>query len=112
MFVLSVEICPLIKSEIQALPNELERVLLRPDVSSHVARTFSTAVTPLVERHVKDAISKTLIPAYQQTSSTMHMELSREISTEILSLKKEITAWQGEALRGTEVGLKHTWTFD
>ncbi len=82
-------------------------MLLRPDVSSHVARTFSTAVTPLIERLVKDAISKTLIPAYQQTSNTMHMELTREISTEILNLKKEITAWQGEALRGTEVSVDH-----
>jgi len=35
----------------QTLPNEIERLLLRPDVSNHVARTFSTAVTPILERH-------------------------------------------------------------
>lgn len=87
----------------QNLPNEIERLLLRPDVSNHIARTFSGAVTPLVEKHVKDAITKTLIPAYSQQSSSMHQELSREIHSEILNLKKEIVTWQSEALRGQEV---------
>lgn len=87
----------------QNLPNEIERLLLRPDVSNHIARTFSGAVTPLVEKHVKDAITKTLIPAYSQQSSSMHQELSREIHGEILNLKKEIVTWQSEALRGQEV---------
>ena len=48
----------------KTLPPEIERLLVRPDVSAHVARTFSQAVTPLVERHVKDAITHTLVPAY------------------------------------------------
>lgn len=87
----------------QNLPNEIERLLMRPEVSNHIARTFSSAVTPLVERHVKDAITKTLIPAYSQQSSAMHQELSREMHSEILNLKKEIITWQSEALRGQEV---------
>ncbi|KAI0928852.1 hypothetical protein AcW2_004723 [Taiwanofungus camphoratus] len=86
----------------QNLPNEIERMLLRPDVSSHIARTVSSSVTPVIERQVKDAISKTLIPAYTQQSSTMHQELSREIHSEILNLKKEVITWQSEALRGQE----------
>ncbi|GBE82365.1 hypothetical protein SCP_0407490 [Sparassis crispa] len=86
----------------QSLPSEVERMLLRPEVSSHIARTVSSAVTPIVERHVKDSITKTLIPAYTQQSSTMHQELSREIHTEILNLKKEVITWQSEALRGQE----------
>lgn len=80
-------------------------MLLRPDVSSHIARTVSSSVTPVIERQVKDAISKTLIPAYTQQSSTMHQELSREIHSEILNLKKEVITWQSEALRGQEVSL-------
>ncbi len=89
----------------KALPNEIERLLLRPDVSSHVARTFSSAVTPIIERHVKEAINTTLIPAYTAQSSSMHQELSREIHAEMLNLKKEVIAWQSDALRGQEVGL-------
>ncbi|EKM55623.1 uncharacterized protein PHACADRAFT_256363 [Phanerochaete carnosa HHB-10118-sp] len=90
----------------QNLPNEIERLLLRPDVSNHIARTFSGAVTPIVEKHVKDAITKTLIPTYSQQSSQMHQELSREIHGEILNLKKEIITWQSEALRGQEAVIR------
>ena len=87
----------------QNLPTELERLLVRPDVSAHIARTFTSTVSPLVERQVKDTITKSLIPAYTQQSSAMHQELSREIHSEILNLKKEVITWQSEALRGQEV---------
>ncbi|KAJ1307317.1 hypothetical protein OPQ81_001424 [Rhizoctonia solani] len=90
----------------QTLPNEIERLLLRPDVSNHVARTFSQAVTPLIERHVKEAINTTLIPAYQQSNAAMHQELTHEIHSEILSLKKEIITWQGEALKNSEATIR------
>ncbi|KAH9060084.1 hypothetical protein EDB87DRAFT_1562339 [Lactarius vividus] len=90
----------------QAIPAEIERLLLRPDVSSHVARTFSSAITPIIERHVKEAINKTLIPAYQAQSSAMHQELSREIHAEMLNLKKEVISWQSEALRGQETMIR------
>lgn len=33
----------------------------------------------------------------------MHQELSREIHSEILNVKKEIITWQSEALKGQEV---------
>ncbi|KZS99162.1 hypothetical protein SISNIDRAFT_448024 [Sistotremastrum niveocremeum HHB9708] len=86
----------------QTLPTEIERLLLRPDVSTHVARTFTSTVTPLIERHVKEGITKTLIPQYAAESSAMHQDLSREIRAEILNLKKEVITWQSEALRGQE----------
>lgn len=82
----------------QSLPNEIERVLIRPEMANQVARAFSTTVTPVIERQVKESISKNLIP-----SSAMHQELSREIRTEMLNLKKEILAWQNETVRGHEV---------
>ncbi|THH32998.1 hypothetical protein EUX98_g1193 [Antrodiella citrinella] len=86
----------------QNLPNEIEKLLLRPEISAHMAGTFSSVVTPIVERQVKDSIQKTLIPAYTQQSSALHQELSREIHGEILNLKKEVISWQSEALRGQE----------
>ena len=73
-------------------------MLIRPEMTTQVARAFSATVTPVIERQVKETISKNLVP-----SSAMHQELSREIRSEILSLKKEILAWQNEALRGQEV---------
>ncbi|KAI0664945.1 hypothetical protein C8Q70DRAFT_940901 [Cubamyces menziesii] len=79
------------------LPSEIERVLVRPEMVTQVARAFSTTVTPAIERQVKETISKNMVP-----SSAMHQELSREIRSEILSLKKEVLTWQNEALRGQE----------
>lgn len=76
---------------------------MRPEVSNHIARTFSAAITPLVERQVKETITKSLIPAYTQQSSAMHQELTREIHSEILNLKKEVITWQSDALRTQEV---------
>ncbi|KDQ60636.1 hypothetical protein JAAARDRAFT_31601 [Jaapia argillacea MUCL 33604] len=86
----------------QTLPTEIERILLRPDVSNHFARNFSATVTPLIERQVKETASKTLIPAYAQQTSTLHQEIGREIHSEIMNLKKEVISWQSEAIRGQE----------
>ncbi|TFY75795.1 hypothetical protein EWM64_g8217 [Hericium alpestre] len=86
----------------KALPSEIERMLIRPDMSNHIARTFSSAITPIIERHVKDAITNTLIPAYSQQSSAMYQDLCREMHAEMLNIKKEVIAWQSEALRGQE----------
>ncbi|KAI0781076.1 hypothetical protein BD413DRAFT_462702 [Trametes elegans] len=79
------------------LPNELERVLVRPEMASQVARAFSANVTPVIERQVKETISKNMIP-----STAIHQELSREVRSEILNLKKEVLQWQNDALRGQE----------
>ncbi|VDB99466.1 unnamed protein product [Peniophora sp. CBMAI 1063] len=90
----------------KTLPPEIERLLVRPDVSAHVARTFSQAVTPLVERHVKDAITHTLVPAYTAQTSALHDALAREMQAEMLALRKEVIAWQSDALRAHEGALR------
>ncbi|TDL27270.1 hypothetical protein BD410DRAFT_713619 [Rickenella mellea] len=84
------------------LPPEIEKLLSKPEISNQIARNMTNTLTPIVERYVKDAISKTLIPAYQAQSQAMHQELSREIRSEVLGLKKEIINWQTDALRGQE----------
>ena len=78
-------------------------MLFKPEISNQIARNLSNNLTPFIERYVKEAITKTLIPAYQAQSSQMHQELSREIHNEMMSLKKEIISWQSEALRSQEV---------
>ncbi|KAI8998769.1 hypothetical protein BD414DRAFT_476045 [Trametes punicea] len=83
------------------LPSEIERVLIRPEMVTQVARVFSTTVTPVIERQVKETISKNMIP-----SSAMHQELSREIRSEILGLKKEVLQWQSDTIRGQEAAIR------
>jgi signal recognition particle GTPase len=88
---------------LQSLPAEVERLLLRSDVSNQIARNFASNVTPAIERHVKETVTKTLIPAYTQQFSQMHQELTREMHAEMMSLKKDVLAWQGDALRSQDV---------
>lgn len=87
----------------KSLPVEIEKLLLRPDVSSHMSRTFTAAVTPLIEKNVRDQIQKNLIPAYHQQASTMIEQLYTEISEEMVGLKKDIVAYQSETLKNHEV---------
>jgi len=86
----------------QSLPTEIEKLLLRPDISNHFANMLSSNLNPLIERYVKDSVSKTFIPAYSQQSSAMHQELLHELRTEIHNVKKESIAWQNETARGQE----------
>ena len=81
----------------------MERLLLRTDVSNQIARNFASNVTPVIERHVKDTVNKTLIPAYSQQVSQMHSDLTRELHAEMMTLKKDVVAWQTDAFRTQDV---------
>ncbi|TFY60695.1 hypothetical protein EVJ58_g4976 [Rhodofomes roseus] len=86
----------------QNLPTEIERMLLRPEISSQIARNVSNAVSPVIERQVKETVTKNLIQVYQQQSNMMHQELSREIHNEIMGLKQDVKGWQEAAFRSQE----------
>ena len=90
----------------KSLPAEIEKLLLRPDVSNHMSRTFTAAVTPLIEKNVRDQIQKNLIPAYHQQASTMIEQLYTEINEEMVGLKKDIIAYQSETLKNHEVRVR------
>ncbi|KAG9015018.1 hypothetical protein FRB94_007090 [Tulasnella sp. JGI-2019a] len=85
----------------QTLPVEIEKLLLRPDVSNNVARTFSSAITPLIERNVKEMINKSLVPAYTEATSAMQQEIVQEVMGQVGQIKKEIATWQNESIKGT-----------
>lgn len=78
-------------------------MFLRSDISAHITRNFTSTVSPAIERQVKDAVTQNLIPTWAQQTSQMHQELSRELRSEILGLKKDVTSWQNEAIRNQEV---------
>src|ERR1700730_16107085 len=82
---------------------EIEKLLLRPDVSSHFAHILSSQLTPLIERHIKEAINKSFLPVFSQQTNAMHQDLLRELRAEILNVKKELFAVQSDAFRGQEV---------
>ena len=82
----------------QSIPAEIERVLLRPEVSAQIARTFTNNTTPLIERQIQDTVSKTLLPAYAQ----QQQELVQEMRNEMMSLRKELATWQNESSRAQD----------
>ncbi|KAI6133904.1 hypothetical protein EDD17DRAFT_1869657 [Pisolithus thermaeus] len=70
------------------LPVEMEKLLLRPDISTHFASILSNDLNPLIERYVKESVSKTFLPAYsQQTSAT---EAARSQEALIRELKHSV----------------------
>ncbi|KAK2467049.1 hypothetical protein APHAL10511_001307 [Amanita phalloides] len=90
----------------QTLLLEIEKLLLRSDFSGHFAHNLSSTMTPLIERHVKEAIAKTFIPLYSQQSSALHQELLREMRAELHSVKTELTSWQSELSRSHEASIR------
>jgi len=85
----------------QTLPVEIEKLLLRPDVSNNVARTFSSAITPLIERNVKETINKTLVPAYIEATTALQQETVQEIMDQVAHIKQDLTTWQNESMKST-----------
>ncbi|KAF8310180.1 hypothetical protein DL93DRAFT_2169871 [Clavulina sp. PMI_390] len=85
-----------------SLPAELERLLLRPEIGVQIARNFSTSVTPLVERQIKDSFQKNLIPAFEAATQSLQMSFGRDMSAELMNLRKEIFGWQSDTIRNTE----------
>ncbi|GAW06255.1 wd40 repeat-containing nuclear protein [Lentinula edodes] len=63
----------------QRIPVEMEKLLTRPDISGHYSHILSSQLTPMIERHLKEAVNKTFIPVYSQQTTAMHQELVAHI---------------------------------
>ena len=87
-------------------------MLLRPEISTQIARNVSSAVSPVIERQVKETVGKNLLQTYQQQSTIMHQELSREIHNEIMGLKQDVKSWQDAAFRSQEVSHRSGYSWN
>ncbi|KAJ3932683.1 MAG: hypothetical protein NXY57DRAFT_92220 [Lentinula lateritia] len=90
----------------QRIPVEMEKLLTRPDISGHYSHILSSQLTPMIERHLKEAVNKTFIPVYSQQSTAMHQELVRELKNELHSFKSEMNSWQNEMIRTQESSIR------
>ncbi|KAG6817085.1 hypothetical protein H0H87_012853 [Tephrocybe sp. NHM501043] len=90
----------------QSLPNELEKMIFRPDISTHFAHILTANLTPILSNHVHDAMSKTFAPLFNQNLSRMHQELSQELRHEVHSLKTELMSWQRDLFRNQETSIR------
>jgi hypothetical protein len=83
---------------------EIEKLLLRSDISAHFAHILSTNVAPLLDRNIKEAVNKTFLALLSQQTAAVHQDLLRELRSEILNVKKEVFGVQSESFRSQEVG--------
>ncbi|KAG6832704.1 hypothetical protein H0H92_012276 [Tricholoma furcatifolium] len=90
----------------QSLPNELEKMVFRPDVSAHFAHILTSNLVPVLNNHVHDAMSKTFLPVYNQNLTRMHQELSQELRHEIHGVKAELMTWQRDLFRNQENSIR------
>ncbi|KAG6854940.1 hypothetical protein C0991_009763 [Blastosporella zonata] len=90
----------------QSLPNELEKMIFRPDVSAHFAHILTANLTPVLSSHVHDAMSKTFAPLFNQNLNRMHQELSQELRHEVHNLKAELMSWQRDLFRNQESSIR------
>ncbi|KAF9567613.1 hypothetical protein CPC08DRAFT_740144 [Agrocybe pediades] len=90
----------------RTLPTEMEKLLLRPNVSNHFANIITTTMTPAVERHIKEVLTTNFLQFHSQQTAAMHQELLREFRNEIASVKAELNNWHNEALRGQEATIR------
>ncbi|OCF61584.1 hypothetical protein L486_01236 [Kwoniella mangroviensis CBS 10435] len=71
---------------LQSVPKELERSL-----APVVQRTISNLVSNAIDKAVQEAIQHTLLPAMTQTSSNVIEQLSAEMRSEMLQIRKELS---------------------
>lgn len=94
----------------KSIPTELEKVLFRPDVSNHLARSFSASVGPLIERNFGNAMTSTLVPAFTVSATNALQALVTELRGEITGVRKEIVAEQSNALTVAEQEIRELRT--
>ncbi|KAE8219594.1 hypothetical protein CF319_g6734 [Tilletia indica] len=85
-----------------ALPHELHRFLLRPDLSAHLIRTITTGILPDVRRTAVDTVTKVLAPEFEDVFRGVESRLLGALESEMVNLRKEVVAEQGDALVQTE----------
>ena len=82
---------------------EIEKLLLRMDISTHFSHILSSNLTPMIERNIKEVVTKTFMPTFTQQATAMHQDLARDLRSEIHNMKKELIGWQNDTLRSHEV---------
>lgn len=86
----------------QSLPNELEKLLYRPDLTAHLARNFSSAIGPSFEKNLTAGVVTTVIPSITKSVNVAFEGLVKTMRAEITGVRKEIVKEQSKALEATE----------
>jgi hypothetical protein len=80
---------------------ELERA-----IAPVVPRTIATVVQPAVERATREAVEAVLVPAVVDATNRTYDQLADDIKTEMVQVRKDVNADQGDALSATNAMLR------
>ncbi|KAL9934218.1 hypothetical protein V8E36_006674 [Tilletia maclaganii] len=89
-----------------ALPHELHRFLLRPDLSAHLIRTITTGVLPDVQKTAVDTVTRVLAPEFEEVFNGLESKFIKAVEWDMVNLRKDVVAEQGEALVETNMLVK------
>ncbi|KAK4695398.1 hypothetical protein P7C70_g8556, partial [Phenoliferia sp. Uapishka_3] len=89
------------------LPNELERLLYRPEITLHLARNFSTTISPALERTISSVLAGAIVPTIASSIQHAVDGVMQSVRQEMVDVRKEIVNEQSDALDFTEREVQH-----
>ncbi|PPQ78521.1 hypothetical protein CVT25_011793 [Psilocybe cyanescens] len=90
----------------RSLPAEMEKLLMRPNISNHFASVITTTMAPTIERNIKEVLTTNFFQFHSQQTTAMHQDLLRELRSEISIIKSDLSNWHNEALRSQETTIR------
>lgn len=77
-------------------------MLYRPELTTHLARNFSTAIGPSLENNITKVVVSTVIPLVTKSIQSAFESLNQTIRSEMVEARKLIVKEQSGALASTE----------
>lgn len=76
----------------------MAKILYRPDLTSHLARHFSSAISPSLDRSLTSIVANGVIPAFNQSLNGAVEQCMLAVRREMVDVRKEVVKEQGEAV--------------
>lgn len=83
---------------LQTLPDEMEKVLYRPEVTAHLARNFSSAIGPSLERSLLSVVAQGVVSPFKQLLAGAVEACVASVHREMVDVRKEVVKEQSEAV--------------
>lgn len=87
---------------LQTLPPQLEKLLKRPEISTHLTKAFTTAIAPSLEKSLTKVVTTTLVPNFANTLKAASDAAMQSVRQEMVEVRKEIVREQSGSLAFTE----------
>ncbi|PWN90890.1 hypothetical protein FA10DRAFT_286562 [Acaromyces ingoldii] len=94
------------KAVSESIATEMHSLVMRPDISNHLARSISQSILPTVQRTAMDVVTRALAPHFEDVMNSMVDRIERRIEGGMTSVRKDIVTEQSAALLQSEASLR------